>query len=57
MRKIDNTKCKLCMECVKNCPADAIYLDMHSNSLHLNTYECINCGMCEDCKNGAVICD
>jgi len=48
--------CTLCGQCVKHCPADAIWLD--DTKAHIDTDKCIGCAEClAVCRFGAVKCN
>jgi NADH:ubiquinone oxidoreductase subunit F (NADH-binding)/(2Fe-2S) ferredoxin/Pyruvate/2-oxoacid:ferredoxin oxidoreductase delta subunit len=52
---IDPEKCKACMLCVKNCPAEAISGEAKQPQV-IDEASCIRCGACRDyCKFEAVI--
>ncbi len=52
--KIDPKKCKSCLQCVKNCPTNAITAKKNQPA-QINLEKCIKCGTCLDvCKFDAV---
>ncbi len=55
--KINRKKCVLCQECVKNCPAEAMYRkkEVKKDKIFVNHEKCIECFCCgESCPNDAI---
>ncbi|MEW6029626.1 MAG: 4Fe-4S dicluster domain-containing protein [Chloroflexota bacterium] len=55
---IDIEKCKACGDCVNNCPQQAITMVEENGKKYAiysgNPEDCICCGSCETCEEGAV---
>ena len=46
--KINHTKCRVCENCIYECPFDAIYIDIKTGNVKINYKKCRNCRICVD---------
>ncbi|HEY0088862.1 MAG TPA: 4Fe-4S binding protein [Candidatus Lokiarchaeia archaeon] len=60
--KIDQDKCKMCLNCVKMCPTEALYrhyphsYDLSDDYITIKDNECLGCGVCATtCSHDAII--
>ena len=53
--QFDNTKCDLCGDCGRVCPAAAIEVSLENRQITYNPFKCIYCGTCmETCLPRAI---
>ena len=43
---LDSSKCDLCGDCARICPADAIEVSLENRQWRYNPFKCIYCGSC-----------
>lgn len=53
--QIDSTRCSLCLNCYRNCPSSAIYIDKELETAVINPLACLGCGLCaSECPAKAI---
>lgn len=55
LARIDSSRCSLCLNCYRNCPASAVNIDYEAETAVINPLACQGCGLCAaDCPAKAI---